>query len=260
MEWVVGIQTDADARIFYVHMDDLKRCAPPDPAPSWPDVARGTSIVLSTRAPSTFAPTIAHQSITEPGGAQRIGSVTSNEDDARTSDITDQSEEIHTVTNTQPKTVWDLQDATCILSKNSECCIDFRGFRFHSMEALCYALQLLTLGDTKYIRQLARYTRMDYVKRCANTRFELASPTLQDKWLCEQFPAWTQIISARIFLDTASKQALLDSCGSPLCDPDDPVYSSAMMSARIMCAKRKGLELPPWLEKNIRLTRGHVGC
>ena len=221
-------------------------------------MARGTSIVLITPAPSTFAPTIAHQSITEPGGAQQIGSVTSNEDDARASDITDQSEEIHTDTNTQPKTVWDLQDATCILSKNSECCIDFRGFRFHSMETLFYALQLLTLGDTKYIRQLARYTRMDYVKRCADTRFELASPTLQDKWLCKQFPAWTQIISARIFLDTAFKQVLLDSCGSPLCDPDNPVYSSAMMSARIMCPKRKGLELPPWLEKNTRLTRGQV--
>ena len=41
----------------------------------------------------------------------------------------------------------------------------------------------------------------------------------------------------------------MDSCGSHLCDPDDPVYSSAMMSARIMCAKRKELELPPWLEK-----------
>ena len=52
MEWVVGIQVDADARIFYVHMDDLKRCVPPDPTPSWPDVARGTSIVLSTRIPS----------------------------------------------------------------------------------------------------------------------------------------------------------------------------------------------------------------
>ena len=48
---------DADARIFYVHMDDLKHCAPPDPEPSWPDVARGTSIVVSTRAPSTLAPT-----------------------------------------------------------------------------------------------------------------------------------------------------------------------------------------------------------
>ena len=58
MEWVVGIQVDADARIFYVHMDDLKRCAPPDPTPSWPDVACGTSIVLSTRAPSTVAQTI----------------------------------------------------------------------------------------------------------------------------------------------------------------------------------------------------------
>ena len=83
MEWVVGIQTDADARIIYVHMDDLKRCAPPDPAPSCPDVARSTSIVLSMRVPSTFAPTTAQQSITEPGGAQIIGSVTSNEDDAR---------------------------------------------------------------------------------------------------------------------------------------------------------------------------------
>ena len=27
MVWVVGIQIDADARIVYVHMDDLKRCA-----------------------------------------------------------------------------------------------------------------------------------------------------------------------------------------------------------------------------------------
>ena len=54
----MGIQVDADARIFYVHMDDLKRCAPPDPTPSWPDVACGTSIVLSTRAPSTAAQTI----------------------------------------------------------------------------------------------------------------------------------------------------------------------------------------------------------
>ena len=47
MEWVVGIQIDADARIVYVHMDDLKRCAPPDPEPNWPDAARGTSIVVS---------------------------------------------------------------------------------------------------------------------------------------------------------------------------------------------------------------------
>ena len=35
MEWVVGIQVDADARIFYIHMDDLKCCAFPDPTPSW---------------------------------------------------------------------------------------------------------------------------------------------------------------------------------------------------------------------------------
>ena len=40
MEWVVGIQVDADAHIFYVHMDNLKHCAPPDPEPSWPDAIR----------------------------------------------------------------------------------------------------------------------------------------------------------------------------------------------------------------------------
>ena len=129
MEWVVGIQVDADARIFYVHMDDLKPSAP-----SWPDVARGTSIVLSTRAPSAFTPTEAHRSHTESGGAQQTGSVTNNEEDVRASIITDQSEDIHTDTNTPPKSVWDLQDAKCILSKNSECCIDFKGFRFHAME------------------------------------------------------------------------------------------------------------------------------
>ena len=49
MEWVVGIQVDANTRIFYVHMEDLKCCAPPDPTPSWPEVAHGTSIVLSMR-------------------------------------------------------------------------------------------------------------------------------------------------------------------------------------------------------------------
>ena len=158
MEWVVGIQVDADARVLYVHMDDLKHCAPPDSAPSWPDMARGTSIVFSTHTISAFAPTETHQSHTESGGAQQTESVTSNEEDVRASIITDQSEVINTDSNTPTKYVWDLQDAKCILSKNSECCIDFKGFRFHTMETLFYALQLFTLGDTKYIRQLARYT------------------------------------------------------------------------------------------------------
>ena len=68
-----------------------------------------------------------------------------------------------------------------------------------------------------------------------NTRFELASQTLQDKWLDEQFQTWTQIITARILSDTAFKQGLLDSAGSPLCDPDDPVYATVLTSARKMC-------------------------
>ena len=155
------------------------------PRPVLPDAASGTSIVLSTRAPSTFMPSEAHQNHTESGSTQQTGSVTNKEEDVHASIITDQSEDIHTDTNTAPKSVWDLQDVKCILSKNSECCIDFKGFRFHAMETLFYALQLLTLGDTKYIRQLAKYTQMDFVKICANTPFKLASPTLQDKWLCD---------------------------------------------------------------------------
>ena len=137
MEWVVGIQVDADARIFYVHMDDLKQCAPPDPEPSWP---------------STFAPTETLQSHTESGGTHQSGSASSIGEDVRASVITDQSEDIHTDTIIQPTSVWDLQDAKCILSKNSECCIDLRGYRFYTMERLFYALQLLTLGDKKFIR------------------------------------------------------------------------------------------------------------
>ena len=221
MEWVVGIQVDADARIFYVHMDDLKRCATPDHEPSWPDTARGTSIVVSTRAPSTFAhtdiarsqqpPSSAHQQ--PPSSAHHTESVSTMDTDVRASNTYDQSENIVVKTDTVPASTWDLQDAKCILSMKSDCCIDVKGFRFFTMERLFYALQLLTLGDNKYIRQLAKYTRMDYVRKCVNTRFELASTTLQDKWLDEQFQTWIQIITARILSDTAFKQGLLDSAG-----------------------------------------------
>ena len=100
---------------------------------------------------------------------------------------TDTVPDILVKTDTVPVSTWDLQDAKCILSIKSDCCIDVKGFRFFTMERLFYALQLLTLGDKKYIRQLAKYTRMDYVRKCVNTRFELASTTLQDKWLDEQF-------------------------------------------------------------------------
>ena len=161
-------------------------------------------------------------------------------------------------TDTVPISTWDLQDAKCILSMKSDCSIDVKGFRFFTMERLFYALQLLSLGDRKFIRQLAKYSRMDYVRKCVNTRFELASTTLQDKWLDEQFQTWTQIITARILSDPIFKQALLDSAGSPLCDPEEPVYATALTSARKMCVQRKLLCWPTWITLPTRVTRGQV--
>ena len=294
MEWVVGIQADADARIFYVHMDDFMRCAPPDPEPSWPHTARGTSIVVSTRAPSTLThseidrsqhtTTSAHQHPTSspqqrhPSGAHHTKSVSTMDTDVRASDIDDQSENILVKTDTVPDTLvitdtvpdmivttdtvptstWDLHDAKCILSMNSDCCIDVKGFRFFTMERLFYALQLLTLGDKKFIGQLAKYKRMDYVRKCVNTRFELAPTIIQDKWLDEQFQTWTQIITARILSDSNFKQALLDSAGSPLCEPDDPVCATALTPARKMCGEQKELSWPTWISLPTRVTRGQV--
>ena len=250
MEWVVGIQVDADARIFYVHMDDLK------PEPIWPDTARGTSIVVSTRAPSTITHSDMDRSqhppssayLIPPSSAHHSKSVSTMDTDVRASNTDDQSDEILVKIDTVPDTIvkidtvldiivktdtvpvstWDLQDVKCILSMKSDCSIDVKGFRFFTMERLFYALQLITLGDRKFIRQLAKYTCMDYVRKCVNTRFELASSDLQDKWLDEQFQTWTQIITARILSDTAFKQGLLDSAGSPLCDPDEPVCATAL--------------------------------
>ena len=77
----------------------------------------------------------------------------------------------------------------------SDCSIDVKGYRFFTMERLFYALQLLSFG------QLAKYSRMDYVRKSVNTCFELASRSLQDKWLDEQFQTWKQIITARILSD-----------------------------------------------------------
>ena len=47
-------------------------------------------------------------------------------------------------TGTVPVSIWDLQDAKCILSMKSDCSIDVKGFRFFTMERLFYALQLLS--------------------------------------------------------------------------------------------------------------------
>ena len=296
MEWVVGMQLDADARIIYVHMDDLKRCAPPDPEPTWPDAARGTSVVVSTRAPSTLARSDVTRSQHTPvntshhprvsahpesviseqidlraptlpvlrSGAHHPKSTLSGQIDVRAPS----SEEIIMKTDTDnnsivkkyavPSSAWDLQDENCILSLKSSCSIDVKGYRFFTMERLVYALQLLSLGDRKFIGQLARYSRMDYVKKCVNTRFEMASSTLQDKWLEDQFQTWTQIITARILSDPGFKQALLDSAGSPLFDPEEPVYATALTSARKLCVQQKLLTWPSWITIPTRVTRGQA--
>ena len=257
MEWVVGIQVDADVRIVYVHMDDLKRCATPDPEPSWPDTARGTSIVVSTREPSTFALTDTARSQQQPSNTSQQPPDTAYTSDENIVKIDTVSDSI-VKKDTVPISTWDLQDAKCMLSMKSDCSIDVKGFRFFTMERLFYALQLLSLGDRKFIRQLAKYSRMDYVRKCVNTRFELASTALQDKWLDEQFQTWTQIITARILSDPVFKQALLDSAGSPLCDPEEPVYATALTSARKMCVQRKLLCWPTWITLPTRVTRGQV--
>ena len=155
-----------------------------------------------------------------------------------------------------PSSAWNLQDEKCILSLKSNCSLDVKGFRFFTMERLFYALQLLSLGDKKFLGQLARYSRIDYVKKCVKTRFEMASSSLQEKWLDDQYQSWLQIITARILSDPAFKLALLDSAGSPLFDPEEPVYATALTSARKMCLKRTVLNWPSWISLPTRETRG----
>ena len=112
--------------------------------PSWPDRARGTSIVVSTRAPSTFAPTDIARSHKPPSSAlqQPLSSahhtdfISLRDTDVRASNTEDPNDEdivkidtvpdtlvkIDTVpdsivkTDTVPISIWDLQDAKCILS------------------------------------------------------------------------------------------------------------------------------------------------
>ena len=253
---------------YYPPARKNKLCSP------WigPDTARGTSIIVSTRAPSTFAPSDITRSQIHPSStsqrprnsAHHTKSISSGYIDVRAPTNDENIVKIDTVpdsivkTDTVPSSTWDLQDAKCILSMKSDCSIDVKGFRFFTMERLFYALQLLSLGDRKFIGQLAKYSRMDYVRKCVNTRFELASSTLQDKWLDEQFQTWTQIITARILSDPVFKQALLDSAGSPLCDPEEPVYATALTSARKMCVQRKLLSWPSWITLPTRVTRGQV--
>ena len=268
-------------------MDDLKRCAPPDPEPTWPDTARGTSIVVSSRAPSTLANSDVTRSMNAPentshqpsDGAHHPISVSTGQTNVRaptfpalrssahhTDSIISEDIDVRAPTNdvpivkkyAVPSSTWNLQDENCILSLKSNCSIDVKGYRFFTMERLFYALQLISLGDRKLIGQLARYSRMDYVKKCVNTRFEMASSSLQDKWLEDQLITWTQIITARILSDPGFKQAFLDSAGSPLFDPEEPVYATALTSARKMCVQQKLLTWPSWITIPTRATRGQA--
>ena len=86
----------------------------------------------------------------------------------------------------------------------------------------------------------------------------MASSSLQEKWLDDQFQTWLQIITARILSDSGFKQALLDSAGSPLFDPEEPVYATALTSARKMCVQRNVLTWPSWIAPPTRETRGQV--
>ena len=155
MEWVVGIQIDADACIVYVHMDDLKRCAAPDPEPTWPDTARGTSIVVSTRAPSTFALSDTtrsqnHNSITSQrprSSAHHTKSISSGYIDVRAPTNDENIVKIDTVpdsivkTDTVPSSTWDLQDAKCILSMKSD---SVYATALTSARKMCVQRKLLT--------------------------------------------------------------------------------------------------------------------
>ena len=116
----------------------------------------------------------------------------------------------------------------------------------------CFTLYNYSVWVTE--NSLDKYSRMDYVRKCVNTRFEMASSSLEDKWLDDQFQTWTQIITARILSDPGFKQALLDSAGSPLFDPEEPVYATALTSARKMCVQRKLLTWPSWITIPTRVT------
>ena len=65
-------------------------------------------------------------------------------------------------------------------------------------------------------------------------------------------------VTARILSDPVFKQALLDSAGSPLFDPEEPVYATALTSARKMCVQRKLLCWPTWITLPTRVTRGQA--
>ena len=131
MEWVVGIQVDADARIFYIHMDDLKRCATPDPEPSWPDTARGTSIVVSTRAPSDIArsqkpPTSALQ---QPlSSAHHTDSISSGDTDVRASNTEYTNDEDIVKIDTVPDTLVKIDTVPDSIYENRHCSHIHMGF------------------------------------------------------------------------------------------------------------------------------------
>ena len=136
----------------------------PAPEPTWPDAARGTSVVVSTRAPSSLARSSAtrsqHTSVNT-SHHPRVGAHTSRQTDLRAPtlpllrssahhpkstilgqiDVRAPDSGVYPVDNNSivksyaaPSSTWNLQDENCVLSMKSKCSIDVKGYRFFTME------------------------------------------------------------------------------------------------------------------------------
>ena len=242
MEWVVGIQIDADSRIVYVHMDDLKRCAPPNPEPTWPDTARGTSIVVSTRAPSTLALSnvtsgrnIPDNTSHQPrSSAHHPQSVTSGQTDVRAPTFpvlrdsahhskssisgqievrapsneenivkTDTIQDSIVKTYAVPSSTWNLQDENCILSMKSNC------LNKHSLTRLAHLY--LTLRSRCTPQRLRQQEKCVYNESCCVGRHGSPSPRMSHADRClSDWPRDCCIMTMTLFVqDCYGNQSVL---------------------------------------------------
>ena len=234
--WTVGIQESATSRILYIHIEQLKQCAAPEPEPSWPITPAGKSLFASSAPPYSINRT----STQRDHSANTVNSTAGGDPHPATAELLNMPFQVkpsHVLSRLYPRS------------------LEFRGFRFTCAEHLYLAFVVLHCGGETFLTRLAK------------TSSAARATVLVEKWMVQfaedkvytwhgNMPrVWNEIVSASAITDPLFRQTLRDSHPTLLCDtgefavnnPSGTLYATALMRLRNHLTRGDSPVTPDWL-------------
>jgi len=177
--WTVGIQKSALDRVWYIHRDDLKPCAPPEDTSPWdlPLVPGESTKILESLVASSIPPL----------SISAAPTVAMSKPDE------------HVITLGIPLSRLHVKSY-----------LDYKGFRYSTMVALYLAIMADFLQHKDTLGRISKHARIVTSLSLVSGYFKTASPKLQASWIQARMKILTEIVCLCVIKDPTFKAALLE--------------------------------------------------